>query len=313
MKDGRPVVLVTGAGGFIGRHLEPVLESRGWTIRRAVRTEGTGPNDVLIESIGPATDWRDALEGVDAVVHLAARVHHPNEEHAIDLYRNVNVEGTLHLARSAARMGVRQFVFISSILVNGRSTEGRGPFSEVDVLTPRGVYGISKAAAEAGLREMAQDQDMRITVVRPPLVYGAGAKGNFDLLARAVMRGIPLPFGLIRNRRAFVSVENLSSFIVDRLAKDNMGFDVFLVADAEQVSTPEFVRRLAKAAGAASRLLPVPISILSPMLRFSGRPEAYDSIVGSLELNISKAAATGWQPPFSLDEGLRRATRSYND
>ena len=148
--------------------------------------------------------------------------------------------------------------------MNGRSTEGRGPFSEADVLTPRGIYGISKAAAEAGLKAMAQDQGMQITVVRPPLVYGAGAKGNFDLLARAVMRGIPLPFGSIRNRRAFVSVENLNSFIVDRLARADRGFDVFLVADAEQVSTPEFIRRLAKAVGATSRLLPVPMSILRP-------------------------------------------------
>jgi UDP-glucose 4-epimerase len=312
MKDGRPVVLVTGAGGFIGRHLEPVLQSRGWTVRRTVRAAGTGPNDVVLESIGPATDWRDALEGVDAVVHLAARVHHPNEEHAVELYRSVNVEGTLHLARSAASMGVRRFIFLSSIHVNGRSTEGRGPFTEADVLTPRGVYGMSKAAAESGLKAMAQDQGMHITVVRPPLVYGAGAKGNFDLLAKAVMRGIPLPFGSIRNRRAFVSVENLSSFIVDRLVKAGRGFDVFLVADAEQVSTPEFIRRLAKAVGTTSRLLPVPMSILRPLLRLSG-PEAYNSIVGSLELNVSKAAATGWQPPISLDEGLRRATRPYND
>jgi UDP-glucose 4-epimerase len=313
VRDGRPVVLVTGAGGFIGRHLVPVLEGRGWTVRRTVRTAGSGPNDALIEPLGPATDWRDALEGVDAVVHLAARVHHPNEEHAIELYRSVNVEGTLHLARTAASMGVRQFVFMSSILVNGRSTEGRGPFSEADVLTPRGVYGISKAAAESGLRAMAQDHGMQITVVRPPLVYGAGAKGNFHLLAIAVKRGMPLPLGLIRNRRAFVSVENLSSFIVDRLAKADRAFDVFLVADAEQVSTPEFVRRLAKAAGVRSRLLPVPISILRPMLRLSGAPEAYDSIVGSLELDVSKAAATGWQPPISLDEGLHLATRPYND
>jgi UDP-glucose 4-epimerase len=313
VRDGRPVVLVTGAGGFIGRHLVPVLEGSGWTVRRTVRTAGSGPNDALIEPLGPATDWRDALEGVDAVVHLAARVHHPNEEHAIELYRCVNVEGTLHLARTAASMGVRHFVFISSTLVNGRSTDGRGPFSEADVLTPRGIYGISKAAAESGLRAIAQDQGMLITVVRPPLVYGAGAKGNFHLLAKAVMRGMPLPLGLIRNRRAFVSVENFSSFIVDRLAKADRGFDVFLVADAEQVSTPEFVRRLAKAAGATSRLLPVPISILRPMLRLSGRPDAYDSIAGSLELDVSKAAATGWQQPVSLDEGLHRATRPYND
>jgi UDP-glucose 4-epimerase len=151
MKDGRPVVLITGASGFIGRHLKPVLESSGWIVRRALRTEADGPNDVIIESIGPAADWQDALVGVDAVVHLAARVHPPNEEHAVELYRNINIEGTLHLARCGARMGVRHFVFVSTILVNGRGTEGRGPFSEADVLTPRGIYGMSNAAAETGL------------------------------------------------------------------------------------------------------------------------------------------------------------------
>jgi UDP-glucose 4-epimerase len=192
MKDGKPVVLITGASGFIGRHLSPLLESNGWTVRRAVRTSTGDPNDVLVETIGPETNWGDALKDVDAVVHLAARVHHPNEENAVELYRSVNIQGTLHLARSAADQGVSRFIFISSILVNGRATDGRAPFRETDLPTPRGVYGRSKAAAEEGLERLAGD--MRVNVVRPPIVYGAGAKGNFKLLTQAVLRGVPLPW-----------------------------------------------------------------------------------------------------------------------
>src|SRR5206468_8112415 len=140
-------------------------------------------NTVVIDAIGPQTSWEDALLGVDAVVHLAARVHYPREEHATDIYRCINTEGTLHLARCAAKAEVRQFIYLSTVLVNGSSTDGRPPFREDDRLVPRGVYGISKAAAEAGLEAMVKDTDMNITVVRPPLIYGAGALGNFRLLA----------------------------------------------------------------------------------------------------------------------------------
>jgi UDP-glucose 4-epimerase len=308
MKGARPVVLVTGASGFVGQHLTPILEAEGWTVRRALRTPAMTPNDVCIQSIGAGTDWKDVLVGVDAVVHLAARVHHQNDEHAIERYREVNIEGTLHLARCAANAGVRRFIFVSTVLVHGRTNDGRAPFSEDNILTPSGVYGISKAAAESGLKSIAQDGAMSVTVIRPPLVYGAGAKGNFKLLTLAVKRGIPLPFGSIRNRRAFLAVENLCSFIVQRLARAERGFDVFLVADQEQVSTPEFVRRLAAAVGTAPRVLPAPISVLSALLKVSGRPEARDSIIGSLELDVSKAADAGWRPQVTLDEGLRLAT-----
>ena len=310
MKDGKPVVLVTGANGFVGQHLTPLLASSGWTVRRASRTPTRVQNEVLIELIGPTTDWRDALVDVDTVVHLAARVHAPNEEHEFELYRAVNVEGTLNFARCAMRAGVRQFVFLSTILVNGRSSDGRPPFSERDTLTPQGVYGVSKAAAETGLRTIAQHGDMCITIVRPPLIYGAGAKGNFQLLAYAVERGIPLPFASIDNRRAFLAVGNLNAFILERLSRTDGKFDVFLVADDEQVSTPEFVRRIAKAAGKPARLFSIPTSALSALLKISGRPEAYDSVVGSLELDVSKAAATGWRPRITLDEGLRLAVHA---
>lgn len=309
MSERKPVVLVTGASGFVGRHVAPTLAREGWSVRRAVRSPDGMDDEVVIESIGPETDWTAALEGVDAVVHLAARVHHKHEEHAVQLYRNVNIAGTLHLARCAATAGVRQFIFVSTVLVHGRSNEGRSPFSEDDILTPRGLYGMSKAAAEAGLRTLARDSEMKISVIRPPLVYGAGAKGNFALLTRAVNLGMPLPFAAIHNHRAFLAVQNLSSFIQRRLAHPDpaSNFEIFLVADKEQVSTPEFIERLAKAAGKSSRLFGMPPDLLGTLLSLMGRQDTHDSLIGSLELNLSKAIATGWQPQVSLDEGLRLA------
>ncbi|WFU43741.1 NAD-dependent epimerase/dehydratase family protein [Bradyrhizobium sp. CB82] len=309
MSERKPVVLVTGASGFVGRHVAPALMEQGWSVRRAVRGSEGLDDEVVIKSIGPETNWLAALDGVDAVVHLAARVHHKHDEHAVELYRNVNIAGTLHLARSAAAAGVRQFVFISTVLVHGRSNEGRAPFSEDDILTPRGLYGMSKAAAEAGLKTLARDSDMKISVIRPPLVYGAGARGNFALLCRAVSLGLPLPFAAIRNQRAFLAVQNLSSFILRRLAHPDpaSNFEIFLIADKEQVSTPEFIERLAKAAGKRPRLFAVPQDLLGSLLGFIGRQDTHDSLIGSLELNVSKAIATGWRPEVSLDEGLRLA------
>jgi UDP-glucose 4-epimerase len=307
MTDARPVVLVTGAGGFVGRHLVPVLIGEGWRVRRAVRSLSGSDDEVLIGSIGPATDWQAALAGVEAVVHLAARVHHPGEEDAGELYRAVNTEGTLQLARCAAAAGVRRFVHGSTILVNGSSTDGRAPFREDDIPAPRGVYGNSKAAAEAGLRQLAETVDMRIAVIRPPLVYGAGALGNFRLLVRAIQRGIPLPFGAIRNRRAFLGVENLASFIANRVSGADNKFDIFLVADEMQISTPEFVRQIARAAGSTARLVPVPVTALKVLLKMSGRSESRDSLIGSMEIDVSKVAATGWRAPLGMEEGLRRA------
>src|SRR5258708_3191237 len=209
MKDGRLVVLLTGANGFVGRNVAPVLAASGMIVRRAMRKLSSEPDTVVVDAIGPETRWDEALRGVDAVLHLAARVHHPREEHASDIYRTINTDGTLHLARCAAKAGVRRFIYLSTILVNGASTDRRSPFREEDPVMPRGVYGLSKAAAEAGLEALAQDTDMSLTVVRPPLIHGPGALGNFRLLVKAAEGAIPLPFGSIHNRRPFVSVGSL--------------------------------------------------------------------------------------------------------
>ncbi|MDF0498018.1 NAD-dependent epimerase/dehydratase family protein [Bradyrhizobium yuanmingense] len=314
MSERKPVVLVTGASGFIGRHLGQALACEGWSVRPVVRKRQGIDGEVVIESIGPDTDWRAALEGVEAVVHLAARVHHRREEHAAQLYQDVNTAGTVHLARAAAKAGVRHFIFISTVLVHGRSNEGRAPFSETDVPTPRGLYGTSKAAAEAGLRTLARESDMKISVIRPPMVYGARAKGSFALLMRAMHLGVPLPFAAIRNRRAFLAVQNLSSFILHRLAHPDAAgqFEIFLLADSEQFSTPEFIARLAKASGKRPRLFGVPPGLLSALFRMIGRQDMHDSLIGSLELDVSKALATGWRPEVSLDEGLRLAVSAQD-
>lgn len=307
MTNDRPIVLVTGATGFVGRSLVPLLEQEGWTVRAAVRRPSHHRNQVVIDSIGPETDWRGALAGVDAVVHLAARVHHPNDRDAESLYADLNFEGTLRLARSAIEAGVRHFIFASTALVYGRDSDDGRSFNEDDALTPRNPYSRSKVKAEAGLKSLVRDHAMGVTIVRPPLVYGSGAKGNFALLVKAARLGLPLPLAAIRNRRAFVSVQNLCSFIASRLSVGNSGYDIFLVADKEQVSTPEFFARLARAAGGNARLFPVPAALLNALLTLGGRQDARQSLMGSLELNISKACSTGWQPPLTLDEGLRLA------
>jgi UDP-glucose 4-epimerase len=307
MSGDNPVVLVTGATGFVGRNLVPALAGSGWRVRPLARQGSGNPNAVVVDSIGPLTDWREALSGVDAVVHLAARVHHPRDEANGEIYRAVNTEGTLRLATAAAKAGVRDFIHVSTILVNGSSTDGRGPFREDDRPNPRGIYGETKAAAEAGLKAISKSSSMNTTVIRPPLVYGAGAGGNFALLHRAIRHGLPLPFASIHNRRGFLALRNLISFIEYRLAHPESGFEIFLVADDEQVSTPEFVRGIATACGRKARLFPTPISVLGLLGVICGRPEIRDSLIGSMEIDTSKARATGWRPSLSLDEGLKAA------
>lgn len=303
----RRTVLVTGANGFVGRNLVPILEERGYFVRRAVRTCVMLDNDIAVGSIGPTTNWDTATAGVDAVIHLAARVHHPDEEHAGELYRLVNTEGTLHLARTAARANVRRFIFLSTILVNGSCTDGRTPFSENDELQPRGVYGQSKADAESGLQKLAAESQMSVSIVRPPLVYGRDAVGNFRQLVRAIRAGIPLPFGLVRNRRSFISVQNLASFI-SAVSEFELGssYKTYLVADAEQVSLSDFIRRMGNAMNRSPVLLPIPLGFLEFAVKAT-KPGLRDSLLGSMEIDTSAALSIGWSAPLSMDEGLKLA------
>jgi len=303
----RQTVLVTGANGFVGRCLVQMLETQGYVVRRAVRTGAVLENEIAVGSIGPTTNWETAVAGVDAVVHLAARVHHPNEEHAEELYRQINAEGTLQLARTASHANVRRFIFLSSILVNGSCTDQRGPFSENDRFLPRGVYGQSKAAAELSLQELAGNSQMSVSIVRPPLVYGREAGANFRQLAAAIKMGVPLPFGLLNNRRAFIGVQNLASFI-SRLIdfEQRIACKTYLVADAEQISLAAFIRRMGHAMNRPAILLPVPIRLLDFAVR-TFRPTLRDSLIGSLEIDTSSALSIGWHAPLDMDESLELA------
>lgn len=303
----KSTVLVTGANGFIGRILVQMLEERGYAVRRAVRTGTAGDNSIAIGSIGPATDWEAAVAGVDAVVHLAARVHRPNEEHAGELYNLVNSEGTLQLARAAHRANVRRFIFLSSILVNGSCTDGRAPFHENDKLCPRGVYGQSKAAAEHGLQELAAEFKMGVSIVRPPLVYGRDAGGNFRQLVTALKLRLPLPLGRVDNRRSFIGVENLSSFISMLLDIEQRGMcKAYLVADAEQISTAAFIRQMGRALKKPAILLPIPPKLLDLAVK-TLKPTLRDSLFGSLEMDTSSALSIGWRAPFNMEESLALA------
>jgi UDP-glucose 4-epimerase len=274
-----------------------------------VRKPPLGDDDIMIESIDGNTDWNLALQDVDAVVHLAARVHHVESDGDRHLYQSLNCDGTVRLAQSAAAAGVAHFVYTSTISVNGSRTDGRGPFREDDVPAPKGLYAVSKAEAERGLAAVAESSGLKITVVRPPLVYGPAALGNFRRLLAAIRDGLPLPFAAIRNRRAFVAIDNLVSFIALRLGRSEQPFEVFLIADDEQVSTPEFARRVARACGNRVRLFSLPNLLLKLFFRFSGRPEFGDSLFGSMEIDIAKARATGWKPKVTLDQGLIFAVR----
>jgi nucleoside-diphosphate-sugar epimerase len=303
-------ILVTGATGFVGSALLPRLVSEGWQVRAAVRAASravsAGVEAIDVGDIGPDTDWRAALEGVDAVVHLAARAHVLDEASpdAFALYRSVNAIGALTLARSAAERGVRRFVFLSSVRVHGARTVG-APFTELSPLAALDPYGRSKAEAELGLAQLAQATRLEPVVLRPPLVYGAEARGNFARLVGLVARGIPLPFGSVRNRRSLVYVGNLVDAIVQSLRHPAAAHETFLVSDGEDVSTPELVRRVARALGRPARLIPVPPALLRFGGALVGRRDDVARLLDNLVVDSARIRALfGWTPPYTLDQGL---------
>lgn len=303
-------VLVTGANGFIGRALCLAL-AVGFTVRRAVRV-GATPETFAVGDIGPDTDWRAALKGCAAVVHLAARVHVRREttEDAEAAFHTVNTEGTLNLARQAAAAGVKRFVFVSSIKVNG---EGRAiPYTEADPAAPQDAYARSKWAAEQGLWAIARETGLEIVVLRPPLVYGPGVGANFQRMLAWVARGWPLPFGRVKNRRSLLFVDNLVDAIAVCLAHPAAAGKTYLVSDGEDVSTPELIRRLAEPLGRTARLPPLPPSWLAWAANLLGRGAELDRLLGSLAVDSGAIRRDlGWRPPFTLDQGLEATCREW--
>nr|WP_244406393.1 SDR family oxidoreductase [Thioalkalivibrio sp. K90mix] len=309
-------VLVTGATGFVGGAVVERLASEGPCVpvagcrRRSVLVP-EGVELAVTPSLGPDADWIGALQGVEVVVHAAARVHVMDEPEAdpLEAFRRVNVEGTLRLARQAADAGVRRFVFVSSVKVNGEDTSSRQPFRETDASAPEDPYGVSKREAEDGLRALSAETGLEVVIIRPPLVYGPGVGANFGSLLRWVNKGVPLPLGAVtQNRRSLVALDNLVDLIVTCLDHPAAAGETFLVADGEDVSTAGLLRKVGDALERPARLVPVPVWMLRAGAAALGKREMARRLLGSLQVDASKAREVlGWTPPVSLDEGLRRA------
>jgi UDP-glucose 4-epimerase len=298
-------VLVTGATGFVGTALCDRLAAYGHKVVPAVRSKSGWPHEVVVGNLDASTDWRPALTGCDAVIHLAARVHVMNDAslNPLALYRATNTEATLNLARQAAEVGVKRFVFISTIKVNG---EGRdAAYSETDAPAPQDAYAISKWEAEQGLMRIARESGLEVVILRPPLVYGPGVKANFLRLMQLVQRGWPLPLGAIRNRRSLLYLGNFVDAIRLCVEHPTAAGQTFLLDDGQPVSTPELIRALARAMGRPARLLGVPVRVLEFMGVLLGKRAAVARLTGSLWVDSSFIRSRlNWTPPYSMEAGL---------
>ena len=274
-----------------------------------------GVRQALVGDLLPPTKWETALLGIDVVVHCAARVHvmHDDASDPLDAYRIVNVDGTLNLARQAAQAGVRRFVFISSIKVNGEATQPGRPFTADDIPMPVDPYGVSKLEAEQGLQIIAAQTGMEVVIVRPPLVYGPGVKANFESMMRWLARGLPLPLAAVtENRRSLVALDNLVDLVVTCLKYPAAANQTFLVSDGEDISTADLLKRMGDAMGQPARLLYMPPALLKLGATLLNKPGIYQRLCGSLQLDITKTRQLlDWTPPVLVDEGLRCAVEDF--
>jgi len=312
-------ILVTGASGFIGTALLPVLAGAGYSVYRAVRRtpegQATDRQTVCVGDIDEATDWTQLLNGIQTVVHLAARTHVLRETNSDSFvaYRQVNVDGTRRLATQAAAAGVRRLVFLSSIKVNGERTAGR-PYTEDDTPRPEDAYGTTKWEAEQVLRTIERETDLQVVVLRPPLVYGPRVKGNFLRLMKLVARSWPLPVGSVHNRRSLIYVGNLVDAILAGIKTPTAAGRTYLVSDGTDLSTPDLVLALAESLGVTPWLYPFPPSLLKLGATILGKREEAARVLGSLQIDSTRIRRElGWQPPFTIEEGLAETARWYLD
>lgn len=306
-------VLITGANGFIGSSIVMKLVTLDdYKVRVAVRKKGViFPDSVEVFEnldVSAETDWTRALEKIDIVVHCAARVHIMKDisKDPISDFRKINTDGTLNLARQAELSGAKRFVFLSSLGVNGEKTIGH-PFKADDTPHPHSPYTQSKMEAEIGLMEVSKKNKMSVVIIRPPLVYGENAPGNFGSLISMVKKPIPLPLGAVKNKRSFVFLDNLVDMIICCLRHPNAANQVFLVSDDEDLSTTQLIKKIGKALGKSVFLLPIPVFILMASAKFIGKAKVAQQLLGTLQVDIEKTKSRlGWTPPFSVDDALRK-------
>jgi nucleoside-diphosphate-sugar epimerase len=310
-----PMVLVTGATGFVGRALvQHLLHTHRFQVRAAQRSGIASGDTIAIGDIGPETDWTAALTDIDAVVHLAARVHVMRDCAAdpLQAFRLVNVDGTLRLAKQAARGGVHRFVYVSSVKVNGESTLPDQPFRATDALAPQDAYGISKREAEDRLRELSAQTGMELVIVRPPLVYGPGVRANFHSLMRLVRRGLPLPLLSVRNARSMVALHNLVDLLTVCVDHPAAAGQTFLASDGRDLSIAELIRLIAAAMDKPALLLPFPTGLLSLAARIVGKPALASRLLGSLQVDIEHTRTTlGWQPVLPPEVAIKETVLHF--
>jgi nucleoside-diphosphate-sugar epimerase len=311
--------LIVGASGFVGQVLCKELATQGRIFRAAVRSGKYSHQDAEVAKIGSIdgkTDWSAALRDIDVVIHLAGRAHvmRENSDDPISEYRKVNLHGTANLAEQAALAGVKRLVYASSIKVNGERTGFESKFTETDPVNPQDPYGISKNEAELALRQIASRTNLEIVIVRPPLIYGSGVKGNFVQMLKVLAKGIPLPLASVCNRRSMVYVENLVDALIACATHPAAAGQTYLVSDGEDISTPDLLHRLGEAMGYPARLFPCPTPLLKLAGRMTGKSNQVDRLLGSLQVDSGKIRRElNWTPPFTLQQGLQATAEWYRN
>ena len=317
--DNTVKVLLTGATGFVGQAIARQLSENAryqllCAIRRDSGNPGGGFRTVMVGDLSGETDWSQALGGIHTVIHAAGRsqVSGASQAIALEEFRKVNLQGTLNLARQAATANVRRFIFISSVKVNGEMSQPGSPFREDDAAAPSEAYGISKWEAEVALRQVAEDTGMEYVIIRAPLVYGPGVRGNFLRMMQWASSGFPLPLGSVRNARSLVALDNLVDLIgvaIDHPAASNQ---IFFAADGQDLSTPALLRRLGRLLGKPARLIPVPASLIYGISALLGKRHLAHRLCGFLQVDISKSQKLlGWHPVVSLDEALQKTVDHF--
>ncbi|MBG0843057.1 UDP-glucose 4-epimerase family protein [Ectopseudomonas toyotomiensis] len=305
-------ILLTGFTGFIGRNLCNKLSETGHEVVCVGRKGGRisdGFSYSKVDSIDADTDWESSLFGVDVVIHLAALAH--KGTNSWQDYYSINLGGAVNLARQFSKVCGGRFIFLSSIGVNG--AESDSAFTYLDSPSPKGYYSKSKHLAELALQEIAMKTDVELVIIRPPLVYGPGAPGNFGSLVRWIEKGIPLPLGAIHNKRSLVGIDNLVDLIIRCIDHPAAANQVFLAGDGEDLSTTELLRGVGKAMGKPARLIPVPAGLLQFGATLLGKKAMAQRLLGSLQVDISKTCELlDWKPPYTVEEGLRRCFKRSN-